>query len=107
MSFLGLSCREWFRAFDTGGLSLILNEEEPMTKKHDKHHNHCEHNLEMCGKCDVAYCTKCSKEWGAECTRNHHSRWGTTYTIPCTTTTTDPFVYTTSDGTLTSHSSHS
>ncbi len=29
---------------------------------HD-HHNHCEHELKYCEKCDVVYCKKCSKEW--------------------------------------------
>ncbi len=51
-------------------------------KKHDRHHDHCEHDLEHCGKCDLAYCTKCSKEWGAECTLSH-SPW---YVSPTTTT---------------------
>ena len=28
-------------------------------------HEHCEHDLKHCGKCDVAYCATCSKEWGS------------------------------------------
>lgn len=31
-------------------------------------HEHCEHDLKHCGKCDVAYCATCSKEWGANST---------------------------------------
>ncbi len=54
-----------------------------MTKKHDRHHDHCEHDLEHCGKCDVAYCAKCSKEWGAECKMSHSPYW---YTSPTITT---------------------
>lgn len=52
-----------------------------MTKKHDKHHDHCEHEMAHCGKCDLAYCSKCSKEWGAECTLAHYPwtwQWGDT-----------------------------
>lgn len=27
------------------------------------HHNHCEHDVKYCAKCDRPYCAKCSKEW--------------------------------------------
>ena len=27
------------------------------------HHNHCEHALKFCEKCDRPYCTKCLREW--------------------------------------------
>jgi hypothetical protein len=30
---------------------------------HD-HHNHCDHEMAYCARCDVAYCRKCSREWG-------------------------------------------
>ena len=64
-------------------------------KKHDRHHDHCEHDLAHCGKCDLAYCTKCSKEWGAECTQQHYPWYWGTISIPCdTTTTTAPYVTT-------------
>jgi hypothetical protein len=53
-----------------------------MIRKHDRHHDHCEHDLAHCGKCDLAYCTKCSKEWGGECTRAHSPYW---YVYPYTT----------------------
>ncbi len=84
-----------------------------MTKKHDRHHDHCEHDLEHCGKCDVAYCAKCSKEWGATCQLRHASDWWT-YTLPVGTTTTD-IPYITTSGTcdvsgdthtLTNHAAH-
>ena len=26
-------------------------------------HNHCEHEVRYCEKCNVCYCTKCEKEW--------------------------------------------
>ena len=29
---------------------------------HD-HHNHCDHQLKYCDKCDVAYCATCNLEW--------------------------------------------
>lgn len=31
---------------------------------HDHKYNGCEHKIEYCSHCDVAYCTKCSREWG-------------------------------------------
>jgi hypothetical protein len=27
------------------------------------HHDHCDHVLKHCAKCDVVYCTKCNEEW--------------------------------------------
>ncbi|KKN34500.1 hypothetical protein LCGC14_0792950 [marine sediment metagenome] len=96
--FLGISRREWVEAFSTGGLSLILNKEEPMTKKHDRHHVHCEHaEVAFCGHCDVAYCKSCKQEWGV-CQLNHNPYWYITpdYTKPyCGTTTITPTVTTT------------
>lgn len=66
-----------------------------MTQKHDKHHDHCEHEMKHCGKCDLVYCVKCSKEWGAECSLTHFPYYwyvpGTAsdpaYQYPWTTTT--------------------
>ncbi len=57
-----------------------------MAEKHDRHHDHCEHDLAHCGKCDLAYCVKCSKEWGAECKLAHPPYWYTTTGIPLTGT---------------------
>jgi hypothetical protein len=59
-----------------------------VTKKHDRHHDHCEHDLSHCGKCDLAYCTKCSREWGAKCTLAH-SPWYVYPTITTSGTATD------------------
>lgn len=58
-----------------------------MARKHDKHHDHCEHEVAHCGKCDLAYCTKCSKEWGAECKLQHYPYyywWGDTNVLKTT-----------------------
>ena len=52
-------------------------------KKHE--HDHCEHEVKLCGKCDVVYCAKCDKEWGAECGLPH---WGYPWYMPTTTITT-------------------
>jgi hypothetical protein len=30
--------------------------------QHD-HHNHCDHDLKYCEKCDCVYCKKCEMEW--------------------------------------------
>jgi len=45
---------------------------------HD-HHNHCEHVLKFCDKCDRPYCTKCKREWY---TQTFDWRWYGTYTNP-------------------------
>jgi len=29
-------------------------------------HNHCDHDVKYCKKCDVPYCAKCGKEWKAQ-----------------------------------------
>jgi hypothetical protein len=38
---------------------------------HD-HHNHCDHEMAYCARCDVAYCRKCSREWGRYVWTNPH-----------------------------------
>jgi hypothetical protein len=43
-------------------------------------HEHCNHNLLYCDKCDVVYCTKCDREWGG----HNHGYWyyyGLPYTV--------------------------
>ena len=39
---------------------------------HDQH-NHCEHMMQYCAKCDVAYCVTCNREWKPTCTLPHES----------------------------------
>ena len=60
-----------------------------MSHKHD----HCEHELKYCGKCDVVWCAKCDREWGG-----HVHNW--IYSYPYYTTTpyyTGTPIYTTDD----------
>lgn len=61
-----------------------------MASRHEpKKHDHCDHDLRLCGQCDIAYCAKCSKEWGAQCHLYHYPvTWTYTQpTYPGTTTT--------------------
>lgn len=52
--------------------------------KHN-HHDHCEHVVKYCAKCDVAYCEKCNKEWRPN---TYQISWTTpTYTYPYSTPT--------------------
>jgi hypothetical protein len=37
-----------------------------------KHHNHCEHEVEYCKRCDKPYCTKCGQEWELSCAKAHY-----------------------------------
>lgn len=55
--------------------------------KHD-HHQHCQHTLAFCEKCDIPYCTKCNYEWANPCTLNHYNWWVNTQPQPWGTTTT-------------------
>ena len=49
--------------------------------KHDKH-DHCEHEVKYCDKCDTAYCGKCNKEWTTDpCTLNHYPWYNDTGTV--------------------------
>lgn len=51
-------------------------------------HDHCEHDLKYCSKCDVVYCLKCDKEWGGHQHYWYHPWWTYTYReIPCSTPT--------------------
>jgi hypothetical protein len=45
---------------------------------HD-HHNHCDHEMAYCARCDVEYCRKCSREWGRYVWTNPYS-WPYTIT---------------------------
>ena len=58
-----------------------------MAGKHDRHHDHCDHEVNVCSHCDIAYCLSCKKEWGAPCNLNHYPYywWNhQTITVPAT-----------------------
>lgn len=38
-------------------------------------HDHCEHNLKHCSKCDIVYCSKCEREWGQHHTWTYPNTW--------------------------------
>jgi hypothetical protein len=52
-------------------------------------HDHCEHDLKYCEKCDVVYCLKCDKEWGGHYCHSWYPYYiyTPTTTIPYTTPT--------------------
>lgn len=60
---------------------------------HNRHADHCDHDVTVCNHCDVAYCTKCKKEWGAPCNLAHYSYYPTVY--PTWTVTSTPNLPTT------------
>ena len=54
-----------------------------MTHKHD----HCDHQLRYCTRCDVVYCLKCDREWGGHTHWSYPYHWYIGDPIPCITTT--------------------
>ena len=52
---------------------------------HNKHHDHCQHEMAFCIPCDAPYCKRCAREWPV-CRLPHYyyyySPWNTVTTTP-------------------------
>ena len=82
--------------------------------RHD-HHQHCQHSLAFCEKCNVPYCSKCNYEWARPCNQPHYYWYHQPFrsvlpTITWSTANTNPQSNGTSAGlladTLTNHAEH-
>ena len=68
---------------------------------HNKHHDHCQHEMAFCIPCDAPYCKRCDWEWPV-CRLSHWPSYNPSY--PWVTTTTTPLNL--GSVTVSSHTNH-